>query len=484
MKNLMLLASFLFVSFFTLPAFAECTPDVMWTAAWTDPDGQTTYSLQGPCKVYVSVPFTITATVTDSFFPNSIVGYGWSIKDNGVGVLGDGYSWLTLTNGRWQKVLKRVYNSPVDHQLQFKSTDLGVGTGSGWFVSNLIGTIKAEVPVVNNVAHVDAGPDTFIQSQNLNATVIHGTASDTDGGALTYRWLEGSVELLSSRAVGASGDAPLDLSTLPLLSKGDHTLTLEVKDGQSTVTDAMILSVQNSAPVAASSAGGTFNIGDDVRLAGSIADYDGDSISYRWLEGTTVLGTGEVATIKGGAPVSLPSAVVNGGFSLGSHTVTLEASDGIHTVTAESIVNVIDTVAPTLAPVSSASILWPPNGKMTDVTIAANVHDNSGGPVLLSVVVKSDQPLIKDRGGKHVPDWSVKKIDQASGLVVLQLRNSRSGNVGDRTYTVILTATDPSGCVSTAEVLIKAPHDKRRIDVPTGLSLHANGKSAAGLKQK
>lgn len=474
-----LLALLLLLSLFPLYAFAECTPDVFWTASWTDRGGQTTYSLQAPCKVYVTIPFQITATVTDNVYPNGTVGYGWGILDNGAVIAGGGFNWIDLVNGQWQRIVQQTYyGEPIDHLLQFKFVDLGGGGGAHWWGTSLIGAITLDPypPSANKAPTADAGVDLFIPSRSLAATVLQGSAGDADGDALTYRWLEGSVEVQSSRAVGASGEAPLDLSLLPLLAVGDHTFTLEVGDGKTTTSDAMVLSVENSAPVAAPAAGGTFNVGEDIRLNGSVADYDGDTVSYRWLEGDTLLAAGEVATVRGGAPVPLPETVITGGLALGAHSITLQVGDGIHTVSAASTLSVIDTVAPTLAPVASTNILWPPNGGMTEVTIAANVRDNSGGPVLLSVQVKSDQPQLKDRAGKPVADWSVEKIDQTAGVVVLQLRNGRSGKGGDRTYSVVLTAADASENVSAAEVAIKAPHDKRRLDVNRGRSSLSNGK--------
>jgi hypothetical protein len=253
----------------TMPAFAVCTPGSSWTAAWTDSFGQTTYTLEAPCKVYIGIPFNMTATVTDSTYPDSDVGFAWAIKDNGSTIAGGGFNWITLVNGQWQRVLANTYTGdPIDHLLEFKFTDMGEGAGAHWWGSNLIGAVTVDPfpPVANAPPTVDAGPAVYIASKNQNATIIQGAASDADGNFLSYRWLEGAAEVQPSRPVGVSGAAPFDLATLPPLSIGTHTFTLEVSDGTAKVTDTTVVSVENSAPVAATSAGGTFNLGDDIRL--------------------------------------------------------------------------------------------------------------------------------------------------------------------------------------------------------------------------
>ena len=91
-----------------------------------------------------------------------------------------------------------------------------------------------------------AGPDRKIFSFEQFYTVIAGTAADADGDSLQYRWLEGDTVLQGWRAVGATGAAPLHLAAVPPLSRGLHTLRLEVTDGILTVSDCMDLVVNHS----------------------------------------------------------------------------------------------------------------------------------------------------------------------------------------------------------------------------------------------
>ena len=77
-----------------------------------------------------------------------------------------------------------------------------------------------EVPP--NLAPVaDAGTDVVINSADQSLTIIQGTASDPDGDALQYRWLEADAELATWADVVNSA-APLNLGTMPAFPLGDH----------------------------------------------------------------------------------------------------------------------------------------------------------------------------------------------------------------------------------------------------------------------
>jgi PKD repeat protein len=318
-------------------------------------------------------------------------------------------------------------------------------------------TTTAEI--VNQPPIIDAGENVRIVTAEQNTTTIQGSASDADDDVLTYQWKEGDVVLLGTTPVGANGECPLDLSAVSL-AIGDHTLTLEVTDGEATVTDEMILTIGNSEPNAAPTGGGVYEVGAEVVLGGDISDYDGDQLNYRWLEGTDVLDSGTIQAIAGGDPVALtPTPVL--GFSLGIHTVTLEVSDDVNDpVSADIRVEVVDTSVPTLSPVPSETILWPPNHKMVDIVIEANAHDNSGQPPTLTVDVTSNEPEEGLGDGDMSPDWANIAIDQAAGIITLQLRAERSGSGDGRVYTIAITATDEGGNSSQAAVEIIVPHDK------------------------
>jgi hypothetical protein len=315
---------------------------------------------------------------------------------------------------------------------------------------------------VNTLPTVDAGENVTIASKDQDATTLHGTASDADADPLTFRWTEGQTPLSAWQSVGAGGAVQFNLGTLPPLAIGKHTLTLEVADGYDVARDEVFLTVENSPPNAAPTGEGTFQVNTPVTFAGQVSDYDGDWVTYGWLDDAVVLGNGAVQTGAEGTPVDLPPLTVSS-LGVGTHTITLRVSDGVNDPVSKSFpVRIIDTQAPTLAPVASQTLLWPPNHQMVQVLIAANASDNSGLPVSLRAAIASNEPENGLGDGDVSPDWTVPAIDSAAGTISVQLRAERSGRGVGRQYTVTVTATDASRNASTANVKVLVAHDQKK----------------------
>lgn len=313
---------------------------------------------------------------------------------------------------------------------------------------------------ISSAPVVDAGQNMSVKSVDLSSTIVRGMATDPDSTALTYRWLEGTTILLDWQPVGPGGEAVLNLGSITPLSIGDHTLTVEVSDGEATSTDDMIITVANSAPHAAPTGGGTYEVGSQAILGGQVSDFEGDRLTYQWLEGTQVLFTGTIQTVYGGTPVNLPAHAL-AGLAIGSHAITLEISDGVNQpVTNNVTVNIVDSQAPTIIPIPDKAILWPPNHRLVLVTIKANAADNSGLPLTLSVQVTSNEPEEGLGDGDTPVDWVVESVDQATGIIVLQLRAERSGSGNGREYRIEVSATDSSNNTSTSIVKIIVPRSQ------------------------
>ena len=324
------------------------------------------------------------------------------------------------------------------------------GIGDGVFVMDDF--TYATIPVV------DASVNIQVASDSQSTLVIHGTAADGDGESLVYRWLEGQNVLSDWKDVGPNGQADLNLALLPAFPAGDHTLTLQVKPRNipnfTPESDDMILTVSNSAPHATPTGAGSYEAGAPVTLGGEVSDYDGDTLTYKWIEGSTVLFQNTVAAVYGGASVPLPGYVTNA-LSVGTHTLTLRVSDGTNAPVSKDItVKIIDDQAPKLAPKADKSILWPPFHQMIPVTIVANAIDNSGGPVTLTATVTSNEPNSRKECHEPDKDWTTPVIDQTTGVITLKLRAERNPRGAGREYTITITATDQSGNSSKAVVHI------------------------------
>ncbi|NJC87371.1 MAG: hypothetical protein FIB02_02390 [Desulfuromonas sp.] len=128
-----------------VPTLAICTPGDNWTVSWTDPLGQTVYTLEAPCKVYIGIPFDVTATVTDATHPDGDIGGLWRINDNGATVAGGGFNWITLAYGQWQRVITQTYSgAPIDHTIEFTFSDFGDGAGAHSYAGSTIGSLTVD----------------------------------------------------------------------------------------------------------------------------------------------------------------------------------------------------------------------------------------------------------------------------------------------------------------------------------------------------
>ena len=146
----------------------------------------------------------------------------------------------------------------------------------------MVGSIADTVTIdTNNSAPVaNAGPD---QSALFGATVaLNGSgSSDVDGDGVTYNWsftskpVDSTAALSDSTAVGPTFD--IDLS-------GDYVVQLIVNDGTvDSDPDTVIISTNNSAPVANAGADQAPLVSDTVTLDGSASsDVDGDGLTFRW----------------------------------------------------------------------------------------------------------------------------------------------------------------------------------------------------------
>lgn len=313
----------------------------------------------------------------------------------------------------------------------------------------------------NSRPSANAGDNLNLSTEKLSASIVVGNACDQDiHDVLSYRWLKDEIILKDWSLVGPSGECPLELGMV-FLPIGTHFLQLQVSDGKDTVSDEMILTVDNSSPHAAPSGSGVYELFSSVSFGGFVSDYDGDLLGYEWISGADILFSGLIQSQGGGEPVELPFHIINN-LGIGSHTIALQVNDGINEPVAQTIaVKIVDSTVPTLSPIADKSILWPPDHKMVSITIKANASDKSG-MVTLEASVRSNEPEDGLGDGDMAPDYTTPIIDNDTGTITLQLRSERSGAGIGRMYTIVITASDSSGNRSEVSITVQVPHDKRK----------------------
>lgn len=157
---------------------------------------------------------------------------------------------------------------------------------------------------------------------------------------------------------------------------------------------------------------------------------------------------------------SLSGAQNGGGEMLGDRGEVVVSAEGVTTIAyhavdaagnvgeSQSVEVRVDKTAPEVVITASPAILWPPNGKLVDVTVngwAVDAVSGLGGE-LFGVVDEygSVEPVLGGFGD------------------VIQLEARRRGTDRDgRTYVVWASAVDLAGNEAAAEAIVECPHDQR-----------------------
>lgn len=274
---------------------------------------------------------------------------------------------------------------------------------------------RPPVPEASDVSLDATGPTTDVP---LDASA----STDPDGDALTFSWKEGDKVLASAATATVA------------FAKGTHALRLTVDDGLASATKDVSVEVKNVSPTAKAKAPATVtgHPNAHVTLDGSqSADIDGDTLTYRWLDGATELATTARAEVD---------------LVPGVHPLTLEVSDGTATATAQTTVTVQEGAALTgsLAVPAAASV-----GQFLDVTLTVQ---NTGGATAADVapsqltfngdapaeVVSGPTPVKSDiAGGAQMGfAWQVR----VTGAGTLRISAEASGvDANDATTTVKLS---------------------------------------------
>jgi RHS repeat-associated protein len=250
----------------------------------------------------------------------------------------------------------------------------------------------------------DAGDD---QTMNVGDEVsIDGSRStDPDGNPLTYRWAiitkpKGSLARLSdSTSVAPSFIADKD---------GTYVLQLTVSDGQiRSLPDTVVISTENSRPVADGGADQTVDTGDMVYLDGSGSwDADGDSVNFFWailysperstatLSDPFQFNPTFIADVQGvyvlqlivndGSMDSYPDAVT---VSAILRLITVPNVIGFTQATAESAITSPNLVVGAITTAYSDLV---PNGNVIDQTPAGGTSVPQGSAVILVISLGSE----------------------------------------------------------------------------------------------
>lgn len=105
---------------------------------------------------------------------------------------------------------------------------------------------------------------------------------------------------------------------------------------------------------------------------------------------------------------------------------------------------------------ATPSVLWSPNHQMANVTLSYSVAATCEAQPMRLIAITSNQSTNGIGDGNTAIDWSVADSNH------MQPRSERSADLGDRIYTITLTATDSAGSKNSGSVTVTVPHDSRQ----------------------
>ena len=312
---------------------------------------------------------------------------------------------------------------------------------------------------VNSKPVANAGPDQTVRVGTV-VTLDGSGSSDVDGDKLSYAWTLTSTPL-ESKATLQKADQVNPQFTVD--KPGEYHVQLLVSDGQAeSEADIVIVSTENSPPVARAGPDQTVRVNDPVNLDGSgSSDADGDPLSYAWAL---------LSKPAGSSAALVDPTTVNPHFVVdksGTYVAQLIVRDG----KADSAPATVTISTENSKPVANAG---PDQTVITGSTVVldgSGSHDADDDPLtyqwtLTTVPTGSHATLVHadtvnptftaDRPGTYVAQLIVRdgKADSAPDTVTISTENSKPvANAGpDQTAfvnePVSLTgagSTDPDG---------------------------------------
>lgn len=195
----------------------------------------------------------------------------------------------------------------------------------------------------------EAGPD---QSVPVGTTVqLDGSASsDVEGSPLTFLW---TLTSQPSGSTASLSDVTLVNPTLTVDVVGSYVVSLVVNDGtDNSLPNAVLVTAQNTRPVANAGLDQTVIPGETVQLDGSgSSDPESDPLTYQW---TLLSRPVSSAAALSDATLSNPTFVAD---LDGTYLVELIVNDGTDHSVADSVSITATNPAPTLNPIGNQSVV-------------------------------------------------------------------------------------------------------------------------------
>ena len=262
------------------------------------------------------------------------------------------------------------------------------------------------------------------QQGTANANSIIATVNDaeTSPGSLTVFATTVPTGIALSNVVNTNGTITANISALCSATTGNNTVVLQVSDGSLTTNANLTINViANSAPVLTYNNPAAIAQGGSTTVNPATASDNGGIASFGLQSQGTYTGTISVNSVTG--VVSISNAA-----PIGTHTITVRATDVCGLFTDASFLLTISNTAPTITP--AAGLSRQQDTAASNSTIAT-VNDAETSPGSLTVTAPT------------VPTGlTVSNIVNTNGTITANIAASCAATTGNRT--VVLQVSDGS----------------------------------------
>ena len=298
---------------------------------------------------------------------------------------------------------------------------LRVTDNEGETATDNTGVTISEPPAANKLPRANAGPDRTVTVDEV--VTFDGTGTDDDGSIKLYEWDfngDGNYDYSSDSDGTAEHTYP---------DEGTYKARLRVTDNlNATGTDVAIITVnpKNHAPKAVINKpldGKKYNNIDPVQFdATGSSDQDGDLMTYKWIDesdGSRVLSTRlKFSTVM---------------TKLGTHTITLEVSDGKD----KGTTSIDITVAEPTNKLPTISISDPVRGATVKGTVVIDGRASDEDGTVAEVCIKIDGGACQKATGKTdwSYEWNTANVEAGLHTIKAQVTDDR-GDTTDTSITV------------------------------------------------
>ena len=203
----------------------------------------------------------------------------------------------------------------------------------------------------------------------------------------------------------------------------------------------------NSPPMVSCPGPMTVECGTPALVTVTVGDPDGDALTVVWTVNGMAFQTNTLPASPAGGTLANVSLMDT--LPLGTNQVAVMVSDsGTNTASCSTTVTVVDTTPPVIVSArADPKVLWPPNHKLVDVRVFAQVTDTCSATTWKITQVTSNESANAKGSGHTDPDWII------TGDHTVKLEAERSGQGSGRVYTITIQAKDTSGNLSTPKTV-------------------------------